>query len=158
MPSIRRRAFTLIELVVVVIVIGILAAIIVPNTINAGDQARVVATGEDLAAIARAADAHRNATGRWPRDASRAVMPEELASYFEKGDPFLKVVPMGGVYDYDGPSSSRGPRIAIRSGPGNPLPTEAAVRELDALIDDGDPSTGRLRRTGGAVFYSIGAN
>lgn len=150
-----RRAFSLIEILVVVVVIGILAAVVVPNSIRAGDTARVTATAEDLKAIARAVDAYRNATGRWPRDVNRGIMPPEIAEYFKKADPFQKMVPIGGVYDYDGPSGSRGPRVSIRSGTGNPLPDDATVLELDRLMDDGDVTTGRLRREGDGVMYYL---
>lgn len=148
-----RHAFSLVEILVVVVVIGILAAVVVPNSIRAGDTARVTATAEDLKSIARAVDAYRNSTGRWPRDVSRAIMPPEIAEYFKQADPFEKIVPIGGVYDYDGPTSARGPRITIRAGTGNPLPENAMVLELDQLMDDGDVTTGRLRREGDGVMY-----
>jgi type II secretion system protein G len=152
------RAFSLIEILVVVIVIGILAAVVVPNSIRAGDLARVTATGEDLKAISRAVEAYRNDSGRWPRDVNRAIMPPELAEFFTKGDPFQKTVPIGGVYDYDGPTSTRGPRIAIRSGTGNPLADDATILELDKAMDDGNLGTGRLRKEGDGIFYSITNN
>ncbi len=154
----HRHAFSLIEILVVVIVIGILAAIVVPNSIRAGDMARVTATGEDLKAIVRAVEAYRNDSGRWPRDVSRAVMPPELAEFFTKADPFQKTVPIGGVYDYDGPSSSRGPRISIRAGTGNPIADDATITELDELIDDGDPGAGRLRKEGAAITFAVTSN
>lgn len=152
------HAFSLIEILVVVIVIGILAAVVVPNSIRAGDIPRLTATGEDLKAIAKAAEAYRNDSGRWPLDVNRAILPPELAKYFTKGDPFQKTVPIGGVYDYDGPTSTRGPRIAIRAGTGNPLPDDATILELDRAIDDGNLSTGRLRREGAAITYAITNN
>lgn len=152
------HAFSLIEILVVVVVIGILAAVVVPNTIMAGDMARVAATGEDLKAIARAVEAYRNDTGRWPRDANRAVLPPELAEFFTKADPFIKTVPIGGIYDYDGATGSRGPRITIRAGTGNPIAADATITELDEAIDDGNLGTGRLRKQGGAITYSITNN
>lgn len=158
MQTHTQRAFSLIELLVVVIVIGILAAVVIPNTIRAGDTARLAATAEDLTAIGRAAEAYRNSSGRWPADVNRGVMPDELAEYFKKGNPFGKTVPLGGVYDYDGATGSRGPRIAIRGGTGNPAPNQAASQELDDYMDDGDLSTGHIRRSGGNTFYYIMGN
>ena len=150
-----RPAFSLIEILVVVVVIGILAAVVVPNTIMAGDTARVTATAQDLRSIEQAVVAYKNKHGRWARDAGRAAMPPELAEYFTKADPFAKTVPLGGVYDYDGANSSRGPRVTIRGSTGNPAPTDGVAQELDDEMDDGSLSTGRLRKSGGMIEYYL---
>lgn len=149
--QLTRRAFSLVEIMVVVIVIAILAAIIVPNTVKAGDTARIAATAEDMNTIAEAVERYRNSSGRWPRDVDRAVMPPELTSIFGRANPFDKAAPVGGVYDYEGPTASRGPRLSIRPGRANPLGPESMMRELDQYMDDGDLSTGRCRMSG-SVF------
>lgn len=153
--QIARRAFSLVEILVVVIVIAIIAAAVVPNTIRAGDTARVAATAEDLRNIAKAVETYRNAEGRWPAEVGRAVLPVELRGKFLNGDPFEKGAPIGGVYDYDGPTTTRGPRIAIRAGAGSPMPEESLCLDLDEFMDDGDPARGSLRREGEAIFFHI---
>jgi general secretion pathway protein G len=47
----KQRGFTLIEVMVVVVILGILAAIIVPKIINRPDEAKVVKAKEDILAI-----------------------------------------------------------------------------------------------------------
>ncbi len=51
--------FTLIEIMVVVVILGLLAAIIVPKVMSRPDEARVVATQADLAAITQALKLYR---------------------------------------------------------------------------------------------------
>ena len=51
--------FTLIEILVVVVIIGILGAVIVPNLLGRPDQARITAAESDLRNIANALDIYR---------------------------------------------------------------------------------------------------
>lgn len=51
--------FTLIEILVVVVIIGILGAVIVPNLLSRPDQARAAAAETDLRQIANALDIYR---------------------------------------------------------------------------------------------------
>jgi type II secretion system protein G len=59
LPTSRQQGFTLIEIMVVVVIIGILGALIVPNLIGRADEARVTAAKTDLRAIANALDLYR---------------------------------------------------------------------------------------------------
>lgn len=58
-PSRRQTGFTLIEILVVVVIVGILGAIIVPNLLGRPDQARVTAAQSDIRSLANALDMYR---------------------------------------------------------------------------------------------------
>ena len=55
----KQGGFTLIEILVVVVIVGILGAIIVPNLLGRPDQARVTAAESDIRSLAVALDMYR---------------------------------------------------------------------------------------------------
>lgn len=58
-PSRAQRGFTLIEIMVVVVIIGVLGAIVVPQFMSRPDQAKVTAAKIDIQAIATALEMYR---------------------------------------------------------------------------------------------------
>lgn len=62
----RSRGFTLIEIMVVVVIIGILAALIAPRVIGRTDDARVVAARQDIAQLMSALKLYDLDNGRYP--------------------------------------------------------------------------------------------
>ncbi|MDK2970460.1 MAG: ral secretion pathway protein [Candidatus Sumerlaeota bacterium] len=71
----RFSGFTLIELLVVVAIIAILAAIAVPNFLEAMTRAKVSRTKSDLRTLATALETYRIDKNRYPPDSSYGVVP-----------------------------------------------------------------------------------
>ena len=62
----RIRAFTLIEVMVVIAILAVLAALIVPKVMSRPDEARVVAARQDIASLLQALKLHRLDNLRYP--------------------------------------------------------------------------------------------
>lgn len=65
----RQQGFTLIEIMVVIVIMGILAALIVPRVLDRPDQARQVAARQDIGGIMQAFKLYRLDNGRYPTTA-----------------------------------------------------------------------------------------
>jgi general secretion pathway protein G len=62
----KQRGFTLVEVMVVVVILGILAAIIVPKIMSRPEQARIVKAKQDILAIQSAMDLYKLDNGTYP--------------------------------------------------------------------------------------------
>lgn len=62
----RQRGFTLIEIMVVVVIMGILAALVVPKLMGRADDARIQAARSDIATIMQAMKLYKLDNNRYP--------------------------------------------------------------------------------------------
>lgn len=62
----HQRGFTLIEVMVVIVILGVLAALIVPNVMGRGEKAKVDTTAITLKGVAGALDQYKLDNGHYP--------------------------------------------------------------------------------------------
>ena len=60
------RGFTLIEVMVVIVILGVLAALVVPRIMSRPDEARVVAARQDIASLMQALKLYKLDNRRYP--------------------------------------------------------------------------------------------
>lgn len=62
----KQQGFTLIELMVVLVILGVLFGLVVPNVTGRGDEARVTAAQTDIRTLENALETYRLHTSRYP--------------------------------------------------------------------------------------------
>ena len=107
----RQRGFTLIEIMVVVVILGILAAMVVPKVLDRPDQARATAARQDIAGLMQALKLYRLHHGSYPtqNDGLKVLVekpaqskPGTWRSYLER----LPNDPWGKPYQYLNPGAN----------------------------------------------------
>jgi general secretion pathway protein G len=106
------RGFTLIEIMVVVIIIGLLAAVIVPTVVGKVDEARVVKAKEDIHSLETALQMFRLQNSKYPTTeqglASLVTQPNDPSiKHWQPGGYIQRISkdPWGNDYQYVNPGN-----------------------------------------------------
>ena len=116
----KRNAFTLVELLIIVIILGILAAVVIPQFSDASTDARVSSLGENLTTIRKQISLYRQQhNGVWP------TLAQFVNQMTQKTDPDGTVNAASGKY---GPYMLRIPTNPFTiGGTGNDVTNTAAA-------------------------------
>lgn len=105
------KGFTLIEIMIVIVIIGVLATLVIPNIMGRPDEARAVSARADVSTITQALKLYKLDNGRYPTTeqglnalVSRPTaepVPRNWKNYLDK----LPQDPWGTPYQYSNPGT-----------------------------------------------------
>ncbi|HEY5079882.1 MAG TPA: type II secretion system protein [Opitutaceae bacterium] len=148
-PSGREAGFSLLELAVVVLIIGMLAAAAVPALKKNAINARTSAVMNDLRVYSGAFQAYAQEHGDWPPGGGApGVFPAGMEGYLSQTN-WSRTTPIGGNYQFATQSPQGGGRYAaviIISNSGTNLVSSDAnqLTDIDRKLDDGNLSAGNF--------------
>lgn len=103
----KQSGFTLIELLMVIVILGILAAIVLPKVVGRTEQARATAAKTDISSISVALDAFEVDNGYYPKTGALNALIEQPGDASGWKGPYLtKAIPLdpwGNAYSYEYP-------------------------------------------------------
>ncbi len=142
------RAYTLVEIMVVVAIIGLLAAAGLPSYRHITMRSKVTALENDLRQFSTAFQTYTLQNGHWPADGDPQVVPPEMTTTLPSN--FALPTPIGGVYKWSFDTSADGitakAAVVVQTANGNPISDdEELFLMIDRQMDDGDLTTGNIQ-------------
>jgi prepilin-type N-terminal cleavage/methylation domain-containing protein len=128
----RRRAFTLVEIMIVVLIIGLLAAIAVAVFDQARRRSLATRYANDFNKFEAAFQQYTLEHGGWPPASAGGTMPTGMSGLLP--ERFVQSSAMGGLYSWTGDAAQ-----ILLSGSDA---TDAVMEQVDKMIDDGNLGTG----------------
>ena len=143
-----RRAFTLVEIMIVVVIIGLLAAMALPAFKRVQRSALSKRYINDARQIRDAAERYALENGTFPPNGVLSIHPN-LRGYVP--DKLFGASPIGGLWDWDYQQNGFTASISVYQF----TVSDEQLLDIDRTLDDGNLSTGYFRKMTDKAVYII---
>lgn len=139
----HRPAFTLVELMIVVLIIGILAVLVIPSYSRSAGNARQEAFLANLRDLGQMATLYHQEWNELPAQGAGDLIPEEMLTEVGRRS-FPLVTPLGGYWHIGDLGGGRWGVGIWWSADQDGATILADCEAIDAAYDDGNRATGRF--------------
>ncbi|MDX2146903.1 MAG: prepilin-type N-terminal cleavage/methylation domain-containing protein [Planctomycetota bacterium] len=136
LPLALGRAFTLVEILIVIVILGIVAALVVPQFASATQDAGYRAADSSLRGFERAFIMYHATHRAYPPDVNHGQYPSPMTGYLRQED-FVRRPPLGEAFDWNNWAGQV--NIGIWASDSSYQPEWLTI---DSMFDDGIDSSG----------------
>jgi prepilin-type N-terminal cleavage/methylation domain-containing protein len=150
-----RRGFTLIEILIVVVILGVLASVVIAQFTGVSDDAERTAFITSGRTFVEAAQRYQLDYGAYPNGAP-GNLPPGFGDYVT-AHQFEGVTPVGGLWDTAENAFGFTAALGVFFGAGAPSPhrDDDYMRQIDEAVDDGDLTTGSFQKVANTRYFWI---
>lgn len=149
-----KNGFTLIEILIVVVILGVLASIVIPAYSGYKKDSHKNAFVTCIKAFADIASYHYQKEGEYFEDAESGQIPTGWDDYILSGK-WTNSTPIGGQWDFEQDSYGIHSAIGVHFDGTGETRDDDYMQEIDQIFDDGDLSTGAFRKLDTDRYYYI---
>jgi len=150
----NRNGFTLMEVLIVVVILGVLAAMIIAQFAGATDDAQRAAFIANGRIFREQAKHFQLDNGVYLEDAASGTLPQGFGYYVQQ-NKWEGGTPIGGVWDAERDSFGLTSIIGVHFNGLGETRDDAYMQQIDAAMDDGDLATGSFRKIAGDRYYLV---